>query len=140
MNERWHGDCRMLMALIQRFEFCTKKDVPMVDHLDCDRRQLQRFPLRAPAIVKAAVQNQETVAELYTRDICSGGAFFPTDQPLPAGVGVKITLYLLISALREWQGRPHRVKVTTDGTVVRSERDGMAVAFSGQYQMSPIPA
>ncbi len=112
----------------------------MADHLDSDRRQLQRYQLRAPAIVKAAVQNQETVAELYTRDICSGGAFFQTDHPLPAGVSVEITLFLLTSAFREWRGRPYKVKVTTDGTVVRSEDEGMAVAFNAQYQMSPVPA
>jgi hypothetical protein len=112
----------------------------MADHLDSDRRQLQRFQLRAPAIVKAADRSQETVAELYTRDICSGGAFFQTDQPLPTGVSVEITLFLLISAFRELKGRPHKVKVVTDGTVVRSESNGMAVAFSEQYQMLPVPA
>jgi hypothetical protein len=112
----------------------------MADHLDGDRRRLQRYQLKAPAIVKAAVQNQETVAELYTRDICSGGAFFPTDHPLPAGASVEITLFLMISAVRELRGRPNKVKVTTDGTVVRAEREGMAVAFGVQYQMVPVPA
>jgi hypothetical protein len=112
----------------------------MADHLDSDRRQLQRYQLRASAIVKGEVQNQETVAEFFTRDISSGGAFFQTDHPLPAWVSVEITLFLLTSAFREWRGRPYKVKVTTDGTVVRSEPDGMAVAFSEQYQMSPIPA
>jgi hypothetical protein len=112
----------------------------MADHLESDRRQLQRYQLRAPAIIKAAVQNQETVAELYTRDICSGGAYFQTEQPFPAGVPVEITLFLLTSAFRAWRGRPYKLKVMTDGTVVRSERNGMAVVFSEQYQMVPVPA
>jgi Tfp pilus assembly protein PilZ len=112
----------------------------MVDHLDRDRRQLQRFQLRAPAIIKSALEDKETVSELYTRDICSGGAFFQTDQPLPTGIGVEVTLFLLISASREWEELPRSVKVTTDGMVVRSEGDGMAVAFSEQYQMAPVPA
>ena len=102
----------------------------MADQIDNDRRQLQRYQLRAPAIVKGTIENQGMVAELYTRDICSGGAFFQTNHPLPTGVSVEITLFL----------HPHRVKVTTDGTVVRSEHDGMAVAFGEQYQMSPVPA
>jgi hypothetical protein len=112
----------------------------MADHLDSDRRQLQRFQLRAPAIVKSAVKDQETVAELYTRDICSGGAFFQTDHPLPTGIVVQVTLFLLISAFKEWRRLPHKVKVTTDGTVIRCERSGMAVAFGERYQMSPIQA
>lgn len=112
----------------------------MAGHPEHDRRQLQRFPLRAPAIIKAAALDKETIAELYTRDICSGGAFFQTNHPLPAGISVDITLYLLISAFREWRGRPHKVKVTTAGTVVRSEADGMAVAFADEYQMEPVPA
>jgi hypothetical protein len=112
----------------------------MADHLESDRRQLQRFQLKAPAIVKAAVQNQETIAELYTRDICSGGAFFQTDQPLATGVSVEITLFLMIAAFGGCQGYPHKVKVTTDGTVVRAEREGMAVAFREQYQLIPVPA
>jgi Tfp pilus assembly protein PilZ len=112
----------------------------MADYLESDRRQLQRFQLRAPAIIKAAALDQATVAELYTRDICSGGAFFQTNQPLPAGIGVEVTLYLLVPAFRELQGRRHKVKVTTAGTVVRSEPDGMAVAFTERYRMVPVPA
>jgi hypothetical protein len=111
----------------------------MPDHLDSDRRQLQRFPLRASAIVRAADQDPEKVVEICTRDICSGGAFFSTDQPLPAGVSVEITLFLLTSAFREWRGRPYKVKITTGGTVVRSEDEGMAVAFTPQYKMVPVP-
>jgi hypothetical protein len=90
--------------------------------------------------VKAAVQNQDTVSELFTRDISSGGAFFQTDSPLPAGVNVEITLFLLTSAFRAWRGHPYKVKITTGGTVVRSEDEGMAVAFSEQYRMVPVPA
>lgn len=102
----------------------------MQERLDGDRRQLQRFQLRTPAIIKATLPERETVAELYTRDICSGGAFFPTKHPLPQGINVSITLYL----------HPQRVKVLTDGTVVRSESDGMAVAFGDQYRLVPVPA
>jgi hypothetical protein len=112
----------------------------MEDHPDGERRQLQRFLLKAPAIVKTAVENQDMVSELFTRDISSGGAFFQTDNPLPAGSSVEITLFLLTSAFRAWRGRPYKVKITTGGTVVRTEDEGMAVAFSEQYRMVPVPA
>jgi hypothetical protein len=111
----------------------------MADDLDSDRRQLRRFSMEVLSIIRAAVQNRETIVELYTRDICSGGAFFPTDHPLPAGISVEITLFLLISAFKEWQGGPRKVRIMTAGTVVRSEDSGMAVAFSPWYQMVPVP-
>ena len=112
----------------------------MRNHPDRDRRLLERFLLRAPAIVKATAQNGGLVAELYTRDICSRGAYFQTSHPFPPGVPVEITLFLVVSSFREWKGLPHSVKVKTDGTVVRSEGGGMAVAFGDQYQMVPVPA
>ncbi len=111
----------------------------MTDHLDNDRRRLQRYELRAPATVKAEVQNQETVEELFTQNISSGGAFFQTEHPLPKGVSVEITLFLLTAAFRPWRGRPYKVKISTGGTVVRSEDEGMAVAFDPKYRMVPVP-
>ena len=112
----------------------------MTGNPENDRRKLQRFQLKAPAIVKAMVHEQATVAELYTRDICSGGAFFPTENPLPAGVPVEITLFLPVPSASEWRGRPHRLKVFAGGTIVRCERDGMAVAFGERCRMVPVRA
>ena len=106
----------------------------MVDHLDGDRRQLQRYQMRIPATIVAALDSRQTTVELQTRDICSGGAFFPTDRPLPTGSNVRITLCW---ELHEY---PTRVRMTTEGTVVRSEGEGMAVAFSPRYQMAPVPS
>jgi hypothetical protein len=118
----------------------ARKDRRMVDQLDSERRELLRFQLRAPAVVKAAMKEGVVVTELFTRDICSHGAYFQTETPLPVGVNVQITLFLLTSAIREWRGRPYKVRVTTEGTVVRSEGDGMAVAFHKGYRLSPVPA
>ncbi len=106
----------------------------MTDHSDGDRRQLQRYQMKIPALIVATLPDRETTVELFTRDVCSGGAFFPTDSPLPAGANVRITL--------SWDAHEYSAKVnmTTDGRVIRSEGAGMAVAFSPRYQMSPVPA
>jgi hypothetical protein len=74
---------------------------------------------------------------LYTQDISSGGAFFPVEVPLPAGERVKITLYVSISALEQFNDVPNRAKITTEGKVTRSDKGGMAVKFAGPYSMSP---
>jgi hypothetical protein len=102
-----------------------------------DRRQLQRFSVKAFAVVQTVSPSAEKVFELSTKDISSGGAFFPMEVPLPTGEKVKITLYLSISAMEKIADVPNKAKIETDGEVVRSTRHGMAVAFGRHYIMSP---
>jgi len=106
----------------------------MESELGSERRQLQRFALKALATVQVGTPGSEKVFELSTQDISSGGAFFPMEVPLPTGEKVKITLYLSISAIQDF---PSKTKISTEGKVVRSTKQGMAVAFEGYYTMSP---
>ena len=112
----------------------------MENEIGSERRSLQRFLLRLSAVVQTVSQGVETVFELFTQDISSSGAFFPTEVPLPPGETVKITLYLSISPLERISAFPTRAKITTEGRVVRSTKRGMAVAFGGHYTMSPAGA
>jgi hypothetical protein len=102
-----------------------------------ERRKLRRFSVRAPALVQAESLGAEKVFELCTKDISSGGAFFPMNMPLPFGEKVKITLFLRVSALERAETNLTRAKVATKGLVVRSTRHGMAVEFDRRYEMSP---
>lgn len=102
-----------------------------------ERRQLQRFSVKAYAVVKTLSPGAEKVFELNTLDISSGGAFFPMEVPLPTGEKVKITLYLSISVLEKIADIPSKTKIETDGEVVRSTHRGVAVAFGKHYTMSP---
>ncbi len=102
-----------------------------------ERRHLQRFSVKAYATVQTLSPGTEKVFELQTQDVSSGGAFFPMEVPLPTGEKVKITLYLSISALEKIGDLPSGAKIETEGEVVRSGRQGMAVAFGKHYTMSP---
>lgn len=102
-----------------------------------DRRHLERFSVKAFAVVQTLVPGTEKVFELDTQDVSSGGAFFPVEVPLPTGEKVKITLYLSISALDSIADFPSKTRIETEGEVVRSTRQGMAVAFGRHYTMSP---
>ncbi len=102
-----------------------------------EKRHLQRFSLKVFAIVRTVSPSVEKVFELSTQDISAGGAFFPLEVPLPTGEKVKITLYLSISALEQISDFPFKTKITTEGQVVRSTGQGMAVSFSKHYTMSP---
>jgi PilZ domain len=105
--------------------------------LETERRHLERFSVRAFAVVKTISPGTEKMFELYTQDISSDGAFFPMEVPVPAGERIKVTLYVSISALEQFRDVPNRAKITTEGQVVRSDKNGMAVKFAGNYLMSP---
>ena len=103
-----------------------------------ERRQLERFSVKAFAVVQTVSPGVEKIFELNTSDISSGGAFFPVEVPLPTGEKVKITLYVSISALEKVGDLPSKTKIVTEGEVVRSSSQGMAVAFGKHYSMSPV--
>lgn len=105
---------------------------------DSERRREERIALRARSVISTGTGEERL--EAFTRDISSGGAYFRTRKPLPPGVPVKISVFLLVAALESLLGHPGGVKVTTDGLVVRSTRGGMAVAFNGPYMMEPVPS
>ena len=101
-----------------------------------ERRKLERFDLRVPAKIKVVGQDQggETL-NLMTKDICAGGAFFHTTDPLPKGTQVKIDL-ILDRGLRDGAGRLANIKL--GGAVLRSESAGMAICFDKSYKLIPI--
>jgi hypothetical protein len=109
----------------------------MTEETSSERRRLERFSVNAFAVVETTSTGEAKVFELHTRDISSNGAFFPMEVPLPAGEKVKVTLFLSISA-QELQLTFGGAKVATEGEVVRSEPQGMAVMFAKRYTMSPL--
>ena len=109
----------------------------MESGIESERRSLERFSVRAFAVVRTVPPNTEKMYELYTQDISSGGAFFPVEVPLSSGEHLKITLYVAITALDQFKDVPNKTKITTDGEVIRSDKRGMAVKFAGDYVMAP---
>ena len=103
-----------------------------------ERRALERFKLRLPAkieILTEAPTEGKTVLKLFTSNICSGGAFFPSLNPPLRGTVVKVNLILDQAKLRipsvSWS------LVEVRGTVLRSEPFGMAVAFEPDHKITP---
>ena len=102
-----------------------------------ERRKLERFNLRLPAQIEITTPNLPNGAmlNLWTKDICSGGAFFATPEPLPAGTQVKIELTLHFEGLKNL--KPNETRVNLSGTVVRPSSTGMAVRFDNGFEMTP---
>lgn len=93
---------------------------------ESERRQAERYPLSALAILEAYLQDSVEKFELPTRDISSLEAFLLISRTLPIGVYVKITMYLWIRALQTARN-DGEVKVDVDGTVQRTGGGGGAV-------------
>ena len=103
------------------------------------KRNLERFDLRCPAtitVISGDDEHQNELKNLLTKNICSGGAYFHTDQPLAEGTPVKIDLFLRIDELKKLDSRQAQIKV--QGEVVRSESGGMAICFKDNYSIKPI--
>jgi PilZ domain len=118
------------------FASLNKRGAHMEGKIGSERRSLERFSLKAFAVVQTMSPGTEKVFELSTQDISSGGAFFPMEIPLPTGEKVKITLYVSISALERISEFWGKAKITTKGRVVRSTPRGMAVAFDRHYTIT----
>lgn len=102
------------------------------------RRSLERFSVSAPAIIEV-IDNADNDCEfvnLVTRDVCGGGAYFYTEEPLPEGTCVKIDLILLTDPVKSVQDDQALVKLR--GEVVRAEEDGMAICFTDTYNILPL--
>jgi hypothetical protein len=98
---------------------------------------MDRFSMELPASISAIDKKGKSRSfEVLTRDICAGGAYLLTDQPLSVGTDIEMNLILPLDNLPKMEKRHSRVEVT--GSVVRSESGGMAVRFDKKYQISPV--
>ena len=102
-----------------------------------NKRRMERFDLELPARVTKAKEGQgDENLDLLTSDICAGGAFFQTDQPLPLGTEVKIDLVLPLDELKKIEGKKALIKVS--GAVIRITGDGMAICFEEGFKISSV--
>ena len=104
-----------------------------------EKRRLERFELRVPAKVEVVTSDRDReTLDLFTSDICSGGAFFHTTEPLPEGTEVKIDLVIPLEEIKKLRDDPSHAYIKIAGTVLRSESAGMAVCFKKNYKIQPL--
>jgi len=103
-----------------------------------EKRKLDRYDLKVPAKIEVTTSDRDKeIFELLTSDICSGGAFFHTQQPLPEGTQVRIDLILSLDKLKKLGDDFKHAHIEVTGTVLRSESAGMAICFNEDYQIGP---
>ena len=101
-----------------------------------EKRRLERFDLEIPATIELlALDKEEKILNLLTSNMCSGGAYFHTTQPLPEGTQIKIDLVLPLDKLKGLREDCKEAYIKVTGRVLRSESKGMAICFDEDYQL-----
>ena len=105
-----------------------------------DKRKLERFELKMPAKIEAVdVGPRQVAVDLHTNDVCAGGAFFPTLDPLPEGTRVNVEMLLPLERLKVLKESSRQVFLLIKGTVLRCQDNGMAVEFTENYTFGHTP-
>jgi hypothetical protein len=100
-----------------------------------EKREMERFALNLPALLSIKDDRGNRRAfEFMIRDICAGGAFFKTDNPLSVGTHVKMDLILPLAKFNQTGNKRSHVNIS--GSVIRTESQGMAVCFDKKYSIS----
>jgi len=95
-----------------------------------EKRAVERFNLRLHTVLQE-LETRAGQVELVTRDISSDGAFLCTERPMPLDTPVELTFFLPVR-------KKIRSKIQTNGRIIRSENEGIAVRFEAQYQIVSI--
>ena len=117
-----------------------RKITRMADSYDLvyERRRLERFDLQVPAKIEVlSPMDRASMVELLTKDICAGGAYFPTKTPLAAGTKVKLDILLPLRSVSTFTDNT-RGLIKVNGTVIRSGPAGMAIGFDEGYLITPF--
>ena len=99
-----------------------------------EQRKLERFPIKYDVGLLVSNGTQDLgVHLLQTENICAGGAYLKSGNPLPKGTNVDIELLIPLGELVNMKGKETCVKVA--GTIIRSSGDGMAIVFEEGFQI-----
>lgn len=100
-----------------------------------EKRQMQRFSIALPSTIESNGKKSPAL-RLVSRDVCAGGAFYPTDSPLPVGTQVMIKMIMKLGETNHSDVTGSQISVS--GTVVRADSIGMAVCFAKRYKIASM--
>ena len=106
--------------------------------LPIEKRKLERFNLEIAATASITAAGAQKKLDMKTRDVCSGGAYFRTEQSFPIGTKVQINLVLPLEKFKTLPDHCEKVLVNLSGKVLRIEPDGIGVCFDETYDIRPV--
>ena len=104
-----------------------------------ERREIERYKLQVPAKIEAiGAAGKKEKLSLQTRDISANGAFFTSEKPVSEGIHVSLELVLSMEKFQQLIGKKSRIELKIDGTVIRSDPEGIAVSFDKKYKIRAL--
>ena len=101
-----------------------------------EKRRMERFDLKLPALLTMMDKSgNQRASEFMISNICAGGAFFKTNEPLSEGTEVKMDLILPLNRFMKTGSKKSHVDVS--GSVIRTNNQGMAVCFEKNFIIKP---
>jgi hypothetical protein len=98
---------------------------------------LERFGLELKARVSLRSNDRDRKwINVMTSNICAGGTFLLTRQPLR--IGAKLYFEAVLPLSRKNSERKNSL-IKTSGVVIRTEEEGMALRFDDEYEILPLP-
>ncbi len=102
-----------------------------------EKRQFKRFERKVPAkleLLGQAAEADHKAHYLMTKDICAGGTYLNTNQPLSEGTEVLVEIALPMENSLDFDSDNHCF-VKVKGSVLRAETSGMAISFQKNFQI-----
>jgi c-di-GMP-binding flagellar brake protein YcgR len=105
-----------------------------------ERRKYERYDLVVPEAIETLARTAaKRKISLKTVNVSAGGAYFRTDAILAEGTKVRLELRLSYDSQHKLKN-PRNARIRILGTVMRCQIGGMAICFSEDYVIAPIPA
>jgi hypothetical protein len=112
-----------------------------------EKRKFERFDLHIETMLNIRDEaererlpmllSRDRLPVLLSRDISCAGVFLLTERPLPIGTPLHLNLLLSQHELGS-KSKDERINISTSGKVVRTDDQGMAIAFDKLYKISPV--
>lgn len=99
-----------------------------------ERRTQTRYPIVLPVKLTLAEKGKTIEEPITTENVSSKGALIKTDQNLPLGTDVDLTLELPLDQLKQLDAEFINLNIT--GQVIRQEKKGMVIEFDNHCQIS----
>ena len=106
--------------------------------MEKERREMERFDLGLFSRVQVqSGRRAPEIMELVTQNVCAGGAYFNTSDPLSSGT--RVSLYMTLEVpVQQNRSSNHLTRIEISGKIIRSEEHGMAIQFDNGYKILPL--
>ena len=103
-----------------------------------ERRKLQRFEIELLAKVELLEPEEKRTLKLMTNNISAKGVHFRMLGPISKNTRVRTTIIFASQTIIDFTGYQGVLKV--EGTVVRTEKTGIAIVFDKAYKIERVLA